>query len=111
LDNDLLCSRRDLESLTHRKGDQAPQDKDLYSSSVMTDDQFIRPSACFSFYPILSRNPVDLDNTELSHKRQQGYMSKAPIRLRDPEWLHFPSSKRCFLGRESILREMIAPDL
>ena len=111
MDNDLLCSRRDLEARTHRRaigrhyGATAPREKDIYSSSVMTVDHFIGPSACFLFCPILNRNPVDPDSTELSHKRQQGCISVAPIRLRDSEWLHFPSSKLASWAGEHVARD------
>jgi hypothetical protein len=35
------------------------------------------------FLPIPSRNPVDFDHLELSHKRQQGCISKSAIRVRE----------------------------
>ena len=46
---------------------------------------------------------MDLNNPELSHKRQKGCISKAPIRVRVSESLHSSSS---FMRGESTLREM-----
>ena len=53
----------------------------------------------FFILPILSRNPVDLDHTELSHKRLQGSISKAAIGIRDSESLYVPTTKRCYMEK------------
>ena len=48
--------------------------KDFYISYLMTIDDFKRPSAHHLNYPIVSRNPVDFDNSLLLRKPPRTYI-------------------------------------